>query len=349
VLSAQERTATGSLSEYYQAADEVLFARLDRVAASGTSRLLRMTVVETPWKTASGRAEALRVEGPVEYLTTPEADDCEIPLELGAVYVMFAAAGGPEPAASGAPGPSLWVSRCSGTRVYVSASGANPQGFSDVPGAFVAAQLDALSGMDALSEFTAAHPDASDPENETLVGMLDLDALAHGGTVPVRERRAPDAPVLAVVASYREVESREVSYEVGAATAFARVDRWTRIRLTDGRFGWVAPDDAGTWFPYGELVTNRLNYLTGAWSGHVWPAPGAGIPARSSLPWKRERQEHPAAVLEAALVGGTLWFRVEILSESPCMDPNASVTLSGWIPAFGVEGEPTAWYYSRGC
>jgi hypothetical protein len=30
------------------------------------------------------------------------------------------------------------------------------------------------------------------------------------------------------------------------ACAFARVDGWTRIRLADGRFGWVAPDDVGT-------------------------------------------------------------------------------------------------------
>jgi hypothetical protein len=60
-------------------------------------------------------------------------------------------------------------------------------------------------------------------------------------------------------------------------------------------------------------------------------------------------QEQAASVLETATVGGTLWFRVEIFDRSPCETGFADVVLAGWIPAFGPAGEPTAWYYSRGC
>lgn len=331
-----------TLAEFYAAADEVAFARLEASVARGTTRVLRMTVVETPWKAWASRPNPLRVDDGVEYVSEVFPPECALPLETGAVYVVFAAPDSASPS-------TLRVDGCTGSRVYVSASGANPQGFDDVPGAFVASQLDALSGMDVLRAFSANYPDESDPENATLVGMLDLDNLAHGGTVPVREGRDVESPLLATVASYDEVESREVGYEVGAAVAFARAEGWTRIRLADGRFGWVAPDDAGTWFPYGELVVNRLNYLTGEWSGHVWPDLGAGIPARSSNKVSAEREEYAAEVIESTTVGGTLWFRVNVLSVNPCEAGERRVGLSGWIPAFGPTGQPTAWYYSRGC
>jgi hypothetical protein len=268
--------------------------------------------------------------------------ECAIPLVPGSIFLVFAS---PDPAA-----PSVLGSNgCAGTRPYLFEPGGEPQGFDDVPGRFLMSQLDALSGMAVIRDFAANHPDTSDSANERLVGMLDLAALAHGGTVAVWENPRLDSAVLAIVSIYAEVESREVEYEVGAATGFARVNGWTKIRLSDGRFGWVSPEGAGTWFPYDELVVNRLNYLTGDWSGHVWPEPGAGIPARSTLKDTTGREEYAAEVRESADLAGTLWLRVAVFESSPCETGDPRVVISGWIPAYGQTGDPVAWFFSRGC
>jgi hypothetical protein len=243
----------------------------------------------------------------------------------------------------------LRVDTCSGTRIHRAEAGGDPVGFVNVPGRFVAAQLDALSGLSALRELAANAPDAADPANTTLVGLLDLDALAHGGNVAVYERPDTSGPVHSLVASYAGIESREVGYEVGAAVVFARVGRWSRVRLSDGTFGWIAHEHAGTFFPYENLPVRRLTYLTGAWSGHAWPAPGAGIPVRSTHFSGDLRAEYAVDVHESRIVGGMLWFRVDVLTASPCDGGDAGVDFSGWVPGYGAQGEPTVWYYSRGC
>ena len=153
--------------------------------------------------------------------------------------------------------------------------------------------------------------------------------------------------------SWDGILSREVGYEQPAAVVFSRVDGWYRIRLPDARpdarYGWIGPEDAGTWFPYAELPVNSLAYLTEAWSGHVWPEPGAGIPARSPRRATQERHEYAVEVHESAVVGGTIWFRITLLSGSPCEGGDVGPELSGWVPGYGPGGEPAAWYYSRGC
>jgi hypothetical protein len=54
-------------------------------------------------------------------------------------------------------------------------------------------------------------------------------------------------------------------------------------------------------------------------------------------------------VLEAVDLAGTTWFRIAVLSGEPCTDVEVRPELGGWIPAYGVGGAPTVWYYSRGC
>jgi hypothetical protein len=49
------------------------------------------------------------------------------------------------------------------------------------------------------------------------------------------------------------------------------------------------------------------------------------------------------------MVGDSLWLRVELLEESPCESGSAKVTDVGWVPAYSPDGEPIAWFYSRGC
>lgn len=325
-----------SLADYYAAADDVLLMRVDAVEdADGSLRILSGVVLEAPWKLAPGRTAG--AGDPVAYRTAASSAACGVSAERGDVLAIFASG---ESAMNGI----LAVDTCSGSRVYRAAGTGEVRGFQDVPARFVVGQLDALSGMDALSETMTAANGSMD----TLLGLLDLEALAHGGNVPIHDEPMTDAPVAVMVEDYAQVESREVGYEVPAAVVYQRMDGWSQVRLTSGEPGWVPPESAGTWFPYAELPVRRLAYLTAAWSGHVWPEVGAGIPRRSARR-STETDQLSVEVHEVRLLGGVPWFRVDILADSPCEGGERRTTLSGWVPGYGAGGSPSVWYYSRGC
>ncbi len=315
-------------------ADVVLHATLESVEPRGDELALRFVAAAPVWKPAV-KDTAITV------LTAASTASCGIEPRPGATYLVFAARDGDAEA--------LRVHACDGTRIWSAGDEAPPPDFPDAPARFVAQQLDALAGMEVLRAVAAGAPDAADPANEALVGLLDLKALAHGGTVPLRAAPRADAALLVTVDSYGGVESREVDYEVAAAVVSARVDGWSRVTLADGRAGWVAPEDAGTWFPYAELPVTRLAYLNEHWSGFVWPDPGAGLPARSARKDPAGREEYAVDVHESTLVGGLPWFRVSILAEDPCEGGSDRAELTGWVPGYGADGQPSVWYWSRGC
>ncbi len=315
-------------------ADVVLLGKLESVEPRGEELALRFVAAAPVWKPAV-KDTAITV------LTARSTASCGIEPRPGATYLVFAARDG--------EADVLRVNTCDGTRVWSAGDEAPPPDFPDVPARSVTQQLDAMAGMEVLRAVAANAPDAADPGNDTLVGLLDLKALAHGGTVPVHEAPRAAAARLVDVRTYDDVVSREVDYEIAAAVVFARVDGWSRVRLADGRAGWVAREDAGTWFPYEELPVNRLAYLNGHWSGFVWPDPGAGLPARSARKDPAGREEYTVDVHESMRVGGLPWFRVSILAEDPCEGGSDRAELSGWVPGYGADGEPSVWFWSRGC
>ena len=75
----------------------------------------------------------------------------------------------------------------------------------------------------------------------------------------------PGAERLASLDSYAQLQTREVGYEQPTAVVYARSEGCFRLRLSDGRFGWLPPEDAGSYFPYRELPIRRLAYLTAEW------------------------------------------------------------------------------------
>lgn len=158
-----------------------------------------------------------------------------------------------------------------------------------------------------------------------------------------------EAPRITTLVSYSAIDSREVGYEVDAAVVYAVVDGWYRIRLADGRYGWVAAEHAGTWFPYATLPIRRLSYLTPGWSQLVWPELGAGLPWRGDVAAGQPGSEQPVTVVASKNLGGTLWFQVKVLATDACSGEPSRVLVSGWIPAYGRGGEPNVWFYSRGC
>jgi hypothetical protein len=330
------------LATYYARADEVLIGELVEVEARGTDYLLEVLIQDRPWKVAETRDIAVRAGDTLRYVTSASSSECGLELRVGLPYLIFAPT-----TASAEELPR--IHSCDGTRFVSEGGDDRGRGFVDVPGPFVASQLDALSGLEFLARATPDVPDESDPANAALVGLLDIPAFEHGGWIFVRGRPDMEAPVLARAESYGDLEAREVAYEVGAAVVLTRLQGWYRVRLADGRTGWISPEEAGTWFPYAELPIRRLAYLTGAWSGHVWPEPGAGTPARSSRKGSLDEEEYAVEVLEATDVGGTTWFRIEVLNENPCDGGEVRPELGGWVPAHGVGGMPLIWYYSRGC
>lgn len=327
------RCAERTLGEYFAQADAVFFGRLQSSESLANDRRLRFellgSALRLPDTLAGSRAISL--------LTADNTASCGLPGEIDAVYVVFARL---------TPDQQLRTDTCTGTRIQLSATNPEPQGFKDVPARFVAQQLNGLAGADLLRQVAANHPIQTDPDNDKRLGLLDLKSLAHGGNVAVMALPSRDAKVLALIDDYASLDNAEYDYEMPAAIVYTLSEQWYRVRLGDGRFGWIEKASAGTFFPYAEIVINRLGYLTPAWSGFVWPEPGAGLPIRAQ---SKPSGETPVNVIESQIIGGSLWFRVEILRDNGCEGREPRQAAGGWIPGYGANGKHTTWFYSRGC
>lgn len=331
------RCAERDLAEYFAQADVVIMGRLVASDTDADKRVLQFEQVAPPYKGSPGALDNI-----VTYTTAVSTATCGIQPVTGALYILFAST-------TGQPGSRLAVDSCSGSRLHIPADGGEPQGFVDVPARFVAQQLNGLAGMQVLAAVSANAPDPTSIDNEALIGLLDLAALAHGDTIPILSAPLDSAATIAVIRGYADIESREVGYGQPAAVVFARREGWSKVRMLGGEFGWISAADAGTWFDYAELPVRRLAYLNQNWSGFVWPSAGAGLPWRSVQAHRSDRREFAVNVLESTTIGGMPWFRVEVLDGDVCSGTEPGVALAGWVPAYGADGTETTWFWSRGC
>lgn len=325
------RCAQRELSDYFSAADSVVMGRLVESRDTDDRRLLRVELLAPPYKGMPGVGTGQTVE----FATALSSASCGIHPIAAGIYILF----GDEREASG----PQWVDSCNGTRVHLAPGTDEPQGFTDVPARFVAGQLNGLAGMEVLRDVASNAPG---DDTGSLIGLLDLKALSHGGFHEVYLSPSDDEAAVCIH-DYADVETREVGYEQPAAVVYSRNDGWYRLRLSGGRFGWLSADEAGTYFPYESLPVNRLAYLNDNWSGFVWPSAGAGLPLRHRV--TAEKNEYAVEVLESQRIGGMPWFRVNVLKSDPCSSPEPERAMSGWVPGYGSNGKPTAWFYSRGC
>lgn len=335
------RCSPQPLANYFANADEVLMGRLLASEIREGDHLLRLELTEQPWRVSPDRTTPPMAGDTLLYLTSTSSAACGLEIRPGAHYLLFATAPAP-------PETLPRADSCDGSRVF-QMEGEPPRGFLDIPGSAVVTRLDWLSGLDFLQEVARSYPDEANPTNESVVGLLELPRLTAGEEVTLFQERNAQGPVLAGIRTYGQLNALEVGYEVPAAVVLARLGGWHRLELTDGRKGWLAPADAGSWYPYSELPVGRLAYLTEAWSGHVWQEAGEGIPARSARKGSEPNEEIPVEVLRSMEVEGTIWFEVEILTNSPCFGDPPRTETTGWVPAYGTGGEPLVWYYSRGC
>lgn len=331
------RCAPQTLATYFAQAEAVTVAMLVGSQDVDRARVLNFATPPRWYKPVPAPAlEEFSVR------TARSTAACGIVPQPGATYLVFRQAADH----AGQPGR---VDSCSGTRVLLGPA-SPPAEFIDVPARHVPAQLNGLAGLEVLRAVVAAYPNRTDSANTTLVGLLDIKTLAHGGPVGLHAGPAADAPRIATITDIDQLRVREAAYEAPAAVFFAHADGWYKVALAGGDFGWVGPHDVGSVFTYPQLAVNRLGYLTAAWSGLVWPDAGAGLPRwHQAGPRAQRRDEHPARVLAVQEVGGYPWLQVEVLNGDECQSTPAVTSLTGWVPAYGHNGQPNAWFYSRGC
>ncbi|MCB1685252.1 MAG: hypothetical protein KDI31_12225 [Pseudomonadales bacterium] len=337
------RCAQQDLADYFHAAREVVMTRLTHwdPVADGTGQLtLHMELVAPAYRTT--RDPVPDTGDRIAYRTADNSAACGLPASPGAVYLLFAQSDGSD--RENAP---LQVNGCDGSRIILPVDGSEPGGFQDVPPRFVVQQLNGLAGLALLRNIALHHPNPADIGNSSLIGLLDIAGFSHAGHALLYEMPSTARGTPVRVSGYADLETREVSYETPAAVVFAQINGWYRLRLADGGFGWLPPDFAGTYFPYAELPIRRLAYLPLPWHGFLWPEAGAGLPIREAIP--TDRREQAIEVLESTRIADSLWFRIRILKEDPCEGGTTGSGVTGWIPAYREDGQPSLWYYSRGC
>jgi hypothetical protein len=206
--------------------------------------------------------------------------------------------------------------------------------------------LPEVFGSGACDKFTPAEITLyAAPDSEPAVGSIRVDQYwtfyAAGGCegLMVNVHRAGTGGV-------GELPTREYEYEAPAAIVLQRRGSWFKIRLVDGA-AWLMASQRDEYFPLERLLTDGLTYLTDASDGVLASSPG--VEGREAL---RERvvSGRPVRVVEFRQVDGRLWVHIDVMSHSICesaVDP--SVTARGWLPAHAASGEPTVWFFSRGC
>lgn len=155
-----------------------------------------------------------------------------------------------------------------------------------------------------------------------------------------------DSPVvIELVATPEELETREFEYERDAAVVYAITREAYKLRLSDGRHGWIRAREAGTFHSLESRLVDGLTYLTLSWDKVIYAAPGGSArPLSGSI----SSENVPVDVIEAREHDGALWVRVDALSSICEADPGTIVD-RGWVAVHSAKGDPNVWFYSRGC
>jgi hypothetical protein len=137
----------------------------------------------------------------------------------------------------------------------------------------------------------------------------------------------------------------EYDYEAPGAVVLQRQGSWFRIRLTD-QAAWLHVTEQNQFFSLVVLLAESLTYVANPDGAGLASAPGAARSVEAGLLGPGRHVE----VLQHPVVGEQLWLRVAVQSHSGCDSLEEPTTLAeGWIPAHSANGEPTVWFYSRGC
>jgi hypothetical protein len=140
-----------------------------------------------------------------------------------------------------------------------------------------------------------------------------------------------------------ELPTQESDYEIAAAVVYERRDEWLRIALPRGS-GWVEREEDEDFLAYPQILAKRLSYLRENWDGQLRRSPNAKS-AAVPVPTKPVGIE----VLRVRRTNNEDWLRVRFVTERCGQSGTLSKPIEGWVPAYGSDGAPTAWFHSRGC
>lgn len=135
----------------------------------------------------------------------------------------------------------------------------------------------------------------------------------------------------------------EFDYEAPAAIVLEEQNRWFRLLLSNGA-AWVKESENNEYYPLEVLLVNGLTYITEASEPALLARPGGVDVVATASPGD------PVRVVDFMRVDNQLWLFVEVLSDSICeSDGEPRVLSQGWLRAHGLSGQPSVWFYSRGC
>ena len=142
----------------------------------------------------------------------------------------------------------------------------------------------------------------------------------------------------------------EYAYEEPGLVVLERRGDWFRIQA-DATDGWMLSGVPDRFHAYEALVSESLAYIQPGWSGALWAGPGVGTPTAVPDAWRPylDRQQ-TIEVLESAVVGEALWFRIRFDADYGCGGLEGDLPMAeGWVPGYRESGPNQIWFYSRGC
>jgi len=147
-----------------------------------------------------------------------------------------------------------------------------------------------------------------------------------------------------------ELPTEESGYEIAAAVVHERRGPWFRIAIPKGS-AWIQRANAADFFPYPQLLTEKMSYLRSDWDGDMRTAPGGEFPVSMPDAWKNQIPRQVGIdVIGMTRRNNEDWIHVRFAIER-CGDENTRTLkpLEGWIRAYRSDGTTAAWFYSRGC
>jgi len=189
------------------------------------------------------------------------------------------------------------------------------------------------------------------PSHSHKVALYASPSTGNPPIGSIERAKNEECQILVRVGKQREEQlpTDESGYDIPAAIVFQRVGPWFRIALQRGS-AWVRRDEPRDFLSYPQLLKNGLSYVRDGWGAKLWETPGAPVTARLPSKWTSyARQNVPMTFLGFRRVADELWIHVRLEIESCGESLEGVKPLEGWIPAYRPHGEPSAWFYARGC
>lgn len=144
-----------------------------------------------------------------------------------------------------------------------------------------------------------------------------------------------------------ELPTMEFAYEKPGAIVLRQTNSWFEVALSKGT-GWVRVNDVERFLPVEQLLKDGLLYLRKGAPIPLHARPDD--PATPRAPGTRTTVDIPAKLRAFKYVTGRLWLQIESVRANPCSGEKLPMApLAGWLAFHDAQGQPSVWFFSRGC